>query len=455
MPTSVIAVVVAAGVALGLAYTLSPMTIWFVAGGAALVWWAGRDLPPRERRWVGGLLVGAMAIRAAMVAALFLFGSPDTLYVPFNVFFGDEQYNIIRALRLRAFWLGSSIRQDAFMNIFELYGRSSYVQTIAFLQLLVGPAPYAVRLFSILVYACGGVVLHRMVRRAFGRVPAFVSLAFLLFLPSLLIWSSAALKESLNFFVVVSTLACAMLCFRSPWKWRLLAAIGVVAGIAMLATLRDGAVEIAALGLALGLAGAFATRRAWHFAVAVVLALAIAGPLLRSSRVQAAAMDAVRAAARKHQGHAYTRGHSYQLLDDVYYGRRGIGDMTMQEAVPFVGRGIVSVVVFPAPWQMRSRAELAYLPEQIIWYGVLFTAAIGFIAGLRRDSLVMCLFAGYAVVALLAVGVNSGNMGTLVRHRAFALPYLGALSALGATAIFGRIARTEVQGAEDATKSPV
>ena len=70
-----------------------------------------------------------------------------------------------------------------------------------------------------------------------------------------------------------------------------------------------------------------------------LLALAVAGPLLRSSRVQAAAMDAVRAAARKHQGHAYTRGHSYQLLDDVYYGRRGIADMTLQEAVPFVGRG--------------------------------------------------------------------------------------------------------------------
>jgi hypothetical protein len=439
MPASVAALVLAAGVALGFGYTLSPMTVWFIAGAAALVWWAGRDLPPRERRWIGGALVGAMAIRAAMVAALFLFGSPDRLYVPFNVFFGDEQYNIVRGLRQRAFWLGASMTQEAFANVFELYGRSSYVQTIALLQLLIGPAPYAVRLFNILLYATGGVILHRLVRRAYGRVPAFASLAFLLFLPSLMLWSATALKESLNFLVVVSALGSAALLVRGPWKWRPPAAVGLLAAIGVLATLRDGAVEIAAIGLAVGLAAAFATRRAWRFAAAIALAIAMAGPVLRSSRVQAAAMEAVRAAARKHQGHAYTRGHSYQLLDDVYYGRRGIADITAGEAVPFVGRGIVSVIVFPAPWQMHSRAELVYLPEQIVWYGVLATALVGLIVGLRRDNLVTCLFAGYAAVALLAVGVNSGNMGTLVRHRAFALPYLGALSALGATALLSRI----------------
>src|SRR5262249_46233180 len=163
------------------------------------------DLPARERRWVAALLVGAMAIRAAMVGALLLFGTPDRVYVPFNVFFGDEQYMIIRALRQRAFWLGASMRLESFAHVFELYGRTSSLQIIAFLQLLVGPAPYAVRLFNILLYAAGGVILHRVVRRAYGRVPAFASLAFLLLLPSLMLWSAAALKESLNFLVVVST----------------------------------------------------------------------------------------------------------------------------------------------------------------------------------------------------------------------------------------------------------
>jgi hypothetical protein len=74
-----------------------------------------------------------------------------------------------------------------------------------------------------------------------------------------------------------------------------------------------------------------------------------------------------------------------------------------------------------------------------------FTAAIGFVAGLRRDALVTCMFAGYAGVALLVVGMNTGNMGTLVRHRAFALPYIGALSALGVTVLLSRFGARETR----------
>jgi hypothetical protein len=96
------------------------------------------------------------------------------------------------------------------------------------------------------------------------------------------------------------------------------------------------------------------------------------------------------------------------------------------------------MVIYPAPWQVRSRSELIYLPEQMLWYLVVFAAVIGVVTGMRRDRLVTCLFAAYAIVALVTVGVSSGNMGTLVRHRAFALPYLGALSAYGTTALLWR-----------------
>jgi hypothetical protein len=137
-------------------------------------------------------------------------------------------------------------------------------------------------------------------------------------------------------------------------------------------------------------------------------------------------------------GHAYTRGHSYELLDSAFYGRRNLRAMTGPEAARFLGRGITSMVIYPAPWQVRSRSELIYLPEQMIWYLVVFAAVIGVVAGMRRDRLVTCLFAAYAIVALVAVGMSSGNMGTLVRHRTFALPYLGALSAYGTAALLWR-----------------
>ena len=426
------------GVVVGGVYTLSPMTVWFVLGAAALLRIAVRGLPPREQRWIAALLVGALAIRVAMVAALFLFGSPDRIYVPFNVFFGDEQYMIVRALRIRAIWLGLPMQFDAFADAYQLYGRTSYLQVLALLQMIVGPAPYGVHLFNILLYTAGGIVLHRIVRHAYGALPALGSLAFLLFLPSMLLWSTAALKESFNFLLVVSTLGATVLAFRAPTRWRPAAVLGMLAGLGALQTLRDGAAAIAVAGLAAGLIGAVAFQRAWRLPAALVAIVVVAGVAFRQPSVQASAMQFVWSAAGRHMGHAYTRGHSYELLDTEFYGRRSLRAMTRPQAARFIGRGIASMVLYPAPWQARSRSELAYLPEQLLWYVVVFTAVIGVVAGVRRDSLVTCLFAAYATVALIAVGVSSGNMGTLVRHRAFALPYLGALSAYGTIALLWR-----------------
>src|SRR5262245_29235178 len=414
------------------------MAVWFTLATAALLWIAVRGLPAREQRWIVALVVGAIAIRVAMVGALFLFGSPDRIYVPFNVFFGDEQYNIVRSLRIRAIWLGLPMRIDAFSDAYEIYGRTSYLQLLALLQLITGPAPYGVHLFNILLYVSGGIVLHRIVRHAFGPVPALGSLAFLLYLPSMLLWSTAALKESFNFLVVVSTLGATILAARAPVRWRPVAVLGVLAGLGVLQTLRDGALLIAAAGLGLGLNATVALRGPLRFATVLALGLVATGIALRQPRVQAGAMEAVRTAASKHMGHAYTRGHSYELLDPVYYGRRGLRALTARDGARFVARGITSMVLYPVPWQARSRSELAYMPEQVVWYLVVFTAVVGAVAGLRRDRLVTCVFAGYAFLALVAVGVNSGNLGTLVRHRAFALPYLGALSAYGTVTLVWR-----------------
>jgi hypothetical protein len=432
-------IAVLVGVLVGGVYTLSPMTVWFVLGAAALLRLAVRGLPPREQRWIAALLVGAFAIRVAMVGALFLFGSPDRIYVPFNVFFGDEQYMIVRALRIRAIWLGLPMRFDAFTEAYELYGRTSYLQVLALLQMLVGPAPYGVHLFNILLYTTGGIVLHRIVRPAYGALPALGSLAFLLFLPSMLLWSTAALKESFNFLLVVSTLGATVVAVRARGRWRLAGVLGVLAGLGALQTLRDGAAAIAVAGLAVGLIGSVAFQRAWRVPAVVVVILVVAGIAFRQPKVQAAAMEFVWSAAGRHMGHAYTRGHSYELLDSAFYGRRNLRAMTLPEAARFIGRGITSMVLYPTPWQARSRSELFYLPEQMIWYLVVFTAVIGVVAGMRRDPLVTCLFAAYAIVALVAVGLSSGNMGTLVRHRAFALPYLGALSAYGTVALLWRV----------------
>jgi len=435
--STIVPAALSAGVLLGVVYTLSPMSVWFTVASVLIVMAGTRGLPAGEALWVRRLLVIAIAVRVVLVAGLFLFGTSDHMW--FNTFFGDEQYLLVRSLRLRQFWLGTPMSLEAFFDLFDSYGQTSYVDVIAYAQMLIGPAPYGIHLLNSAFFLVGVIILHRLVRRAFGRVPATLALVGLLFLPSLLVWSASGLKESLTFLVVTCVLTAAVAFVRAGWMWRPLAVVVVVAGLAALRTFRAGAFEITAVGVVLGLAGGFITRRPWRLALVGVVLAAIAVSAVRSERVQSVALTVLRPAAGTHLGHVFTRGHAYKLLDQRLYDSRITDSMTWSEAVRFVGRSIVSVVLFPTPWESQSTAELLYVPEQIAWYLIVLTAMAGVAAGLRRDALVTSILLAYAIAALAVVALNTGNIGTLVRHRAFALPYLIALSAVGITAILGRL----------------
>jgi hypothetical protein len=57
---------------------------------------------------------------------------------------------------------------------------------------------------------------------------------------------------------------------------------------------------------------------------------------------------------------------------------------------------------------------------------------------MRRDVLIASMLLTHAVVAALLIAFTSGNIGTLVRHRGFALPYVIWISAVGACEILAR-----------------
>ena len=435
---------VAAGVALGAAYTLSPMAIWFPLASLAILRAAGYGLSERERRWVRGLLIAAIVMRVVAVLILFLWGEPDIVNTSVKVFFGDEQYGIIRSLRQRNLWLGVPMSSEAFDDVYGSYGKTSYTLVMAFIQVLIGPAPYGVHLVNTLFYLAGALLLHRLARQAYGPVPALGSLVLLLFLPTMAAWSVSALKESLFFLLTVMTFCAALAVVRAPWPWRPGAALIALAGIAVMQTFRAGAMQIVLGGMLFGFLLRLATRRYWSLALAAVVAPLVLVGALRQPSIQDAVMVQLRLAAKMHMGHVITRGHAYKLLDERLYthGRSSTDTMTTDEAVRFVGRAMVSFIVVPLPWDLRSRSELAFLPEQIIWYLLLLSAAVGLVAGLRRDALVTCILSGYVMVASGVVALNSGNVGTLVRHRAFALPYLAVLSALGVAAVLMRVTGT-------------
>jgi hypothetical protein len=421
----------ATGVAIGLVYTLSPLFVITMAGLLLLLRWAHRTSDAVERRWVMALLLIAMATRVIAIAALFV--STDHQAVPFGWLFGDEEYFIRRGIWLANLALGIPISLADVHYAFDDLIHTSFVWLLAAVNVLVGPAQYGVRLVSALLYLTGAFAMYRLVRPGFGRPAALLGLALLLFLPSLFAWSLSVLKEPVFFALLAAIIVLTVSASRQPsWAVRGAALAGVIALAYAAETIRDGGLVVAGAGTVAGLMTALAAARPKLLAAAAAIAIIVTPVLLANLRVQDGITAATAAAARRHWAHVNAPGHSYMIFEPSFYRAEPVaGDLTFGDGARLAAGGVFAYLTVPTPWQMRSRAELAYLPEQVIWYGMVILLPFGVAAGFKRDALLTSILLGHLVVAVILVALTSGNIGTLVRHRALAMPYVVWFTGLG------------------------
>jgi len=434
--------VIAAGVVVGILYALSPLTVWAMLAFAFLIWLIGADLPADERTRVRAILLVAILARLAVIAGAWLF--TDHARVPFASFFGDEEYFIRRATWLRNVALGIPIHNADLIYAYDEYSYTHYLYVIASIEALVGFAPYGLKAVSAAMYLAGAVILFRLARRAYGSGVALAGLLVLLFLPSLFAWSIAALKEPPYF--LIGALACSITVatMRTPSLARkVVGVLSLCVAAAALQSIRDGGLIIAILGLGGGaIVGWLAYRPRAAVAFALLVPLFVFGLFSRPA-VQLRAAQEIHRAAKLHWGHVNTPGYSYKTLDpDLYPEKSAIDQMSRGATWRFLVRSTAEYLTAPRPWTIESRAALAFVPELMFWYCVLALAPVGLIVALRRDALVTAILAGYAFAVAALVAVTGGNIGTLVRHRGLALPYLIWLSMAGAQFLLACAART-------------
>lgn len=426
----VIAAAAGAGIVLGVFYSLSPMTVICLPLLVVTAMWAGRGLSPGQRRWFISLLVVAVLARLTVIAGLFLSAGPDQ---PFATLFGDEEFFKYRSMWMRNIGLGLPISRADIIYAYDDVGWSSYLYLLAFLQALLGAMPYGVHVLNATVYLAGVLSVYRYVRPVFGGLAALAGLALLLFFPSLFVWSISALKEPIYTLVAVGELLCCLWLVRGRiWWHRVAAALGLVVAVVALDSLRRG-------GMLVGIAGAFGgitlgmlgsrPRLAWA-ALATAPLLVVA--LFLVPPVQQRLLAAARETAFYHGGHIGSSGYSYKILDHRYYrDRKLLAEMPPREAGQYAVRSVISYVTEPVPWRAESPGLRAYLPEQMLWYVLLAFVPFGLFAGFRRDPLLTGLLASHAGALIMMVALTSGNIGTLIRHRGLALPYLAWLTGLG------------------------
>jgi hypothetical protein len=452
MPSRVTFGMAAIGIALGIVYTLSPLTVWFAVAMWFLLRYAARDLVGEERFWILSILVIATVARAVVVAGLFV--GTDAEAVPFGHFFGDEEYFVRRSMWLRNVALDIPIHRADLIYAFDEYSYTHYLYVMALIQALVGFAPYGLHLVGVGPYMAGLVLLFKAVRPRFGAYVSGAGLLLLAFLPTLFAWSVSALKEPPYIFISAAALAATIAMARAT---RLVArAAGVVFLVicaVALQAIRDGGLVIAVISVVGGVLFAWTMTRPWRLAVVALAVPAALVALLALPSMQLRAVAVVERAASIHWGHINTAGFAYKSLDPrVYEQRANVSRMSAGEIGRYLVRSGWHYVTAPLPWQIESRATLLVVPELVAWYVMVALAPLGFIAGLRRDRLLTCVLAAFVIGGAVLVALTSGNIGTLIRHRSLVMPFLVWLSVLGLAVLVEWVARprTEVRARDAA-----
>jgi hypothetical protein len=432
------------GILLGAIATLSPLTILVVTLAVATIAYARRDLPADEAAWVTGLLVAALVARALAIVALNVASVPGQNDQWPAMLFGDEAYALARAARTRDVVLGLPVTRLDYIVMFDSYARTGYTTFLNWIQVMFGSSPYAVRLMNGVLFTAGAALLYRVVRVGFGAVPSLVALATLLFLPSLFLFSISVLKESAYFLLSAAMLAAVVAIVRAG-SWPLRAAWMAVFlfCLRVVADLRPGAVVLTGGALVLGAIASWLLGARWRIAIAAV-ALVVAGVVLvRSS----AAVERVRGAlvmtAKQHTGHAFTVGHAYKTLDDSFYEdvrtpAASTLTLTAAQAARYIARSTYAFLTVPCPWQVVTRSEAVFIPEQVVWYVLVLAALAGLVPAWRRDPFVTALLVAAILPTAAVVALTTGNVGTLVRLRGLVMPFLVWLGAVGGTVALER-----------------
>ena len=446
-PLRRLALTLIAGAALGVVVTLSPLLPVIFAVAVAIVAYARGDLPERDRDLVTAIVVSAIAARVLVVIGIAVWSIPLTTAQSGGLLIGDEAYLFERSLRTRDVLLGFPVAKQDYMMMFEEYADTKYTWWLAWAQTMFGPSPFALRILNGLLFVAAACLMYRLARRGFGADAAAWGLVVLLFLPSLLYSSVSLLKDSAFFVFTAGAIAAIMLAVRSTTRLGQLSGVGLFLFMLwLLSDLRPAAVILTAGGIGLGfvIRAAAATRRTM-VAGAIVLAIAV-GSVVAVPTVARPLLEVLTLLSRQHMGHATTPGHAYHTLDDRFYpdyaGALGGNPLSLGEGVRFVVRSAAAFVAVPLPWQVESRVELAFMPEQVAWYAIAVLAVVGLRSAYRRDALLTMILVGYSAAMSAAIALTNGNVGTLVRLRGLVTRFVVWIAAVGLAVMLAKLAES-------------
>jgi hypothetical protein len=295
---------------------------------------------------------------------------------------------------------------------------------VAVIYAVVGRNVLAVQFFNAICGAAAAVVVYACAQHIFqnARV-ARVAALLVAFYPSLILWSSQALKDGpIVLLLAVAIMATLKLGERLSVKYGLVLAVALL-GLLSLRFYIFYMVAAAITGaFVIGMKRVTAQTFGRQFVVMAALGLTLTYVgVLRTASAQLGAYGNLETMQRSRQDLATAQSAFGQDVDVS----------TTSGALSVIPLGMIYLLFAPFPWQMANLRQSITLPEMLLWWGSFPLLVLGGWFTLKyrlRQALPIILF---TTMLTLAYSIFQGNVGTAYRQRSQLLIFYFIFVAVG------------------------
>jgi 4-amino-4-deoxy-L-arabinose transferase-like glycosyltransferase len=346
-------------------------------------------------------------------------------------FFGGDAntYHLFGQSLLQS-WNGDKYHYGRYMGFVQSGGSAwGMLYVVAAVYWILGGNMFAVQLLNASIGSATAVVVYYVAQSLFSneRVSR-ISALLVCFFPSLILWSSQALKDGL----IVMALALSILAtVRLMNKVTTLHVIILTVSLLALLSLRFYIFYMMTAAVAgsffLGMKTLNAQSFIQRFVAVAVIGLAFTWfGVLQYANQQFSRYGNLQTVQITRTDQARLAGSGFAEDVDV---------QTAQGALTAIPVGLVYLLFAPFPWQLASLRQSLALPEMLIWWICFPLLVLGLIYAIRHRLRQVAPIVLFTTMLTLAYSLFQGNVGTAYRQRSQLLVFYFIFAAVGAVII--------------------
>lgn len=373
-----------------------------------------------EKTFLFRLFLLALAARIGIATVIYLGNMQE--------FFGGDAntYHLFGA-SLNASWHGDDYHSSRYVAFIQSgAGAWGMLYIVAVVYEVLGANMYAIQLINASVGASTAIVVFYVAQSLFNntRVAKIAGL-LVAFFPSLILWSSQALKDAL---IILALSLCILATIRLMEKITVPYILILGVCLAALLSLRFYIFYMmaAAVGgsFVIGMKSADARSFLQRFVAIGLIGMAFTW------------FGVIRFAAVQFERYGNLQMIQQSRIDQARNAESGFGkdvDVgTAEGALTVIPIGLVYLLFAPFPWQLVSTRQSIALPEMIIWWTVFPLLVLGWWYALKHRLRQVAPIVLFTTMLTLAYAVFQGNVGTAYRQRSQLLVFYFIFVAVGA-----------------------